>query len=64
MRSRRDPRLHLPLVGRAARIPNLGTVEVRVYDQQTRLEDSIALAALAICLVHRYHVNFDASRSR
>ena len=43
--------------------PNLGTVEVRVYDQQTRLEDSIALAALAICLVHRYHVNFDASEA-
>ena len=41
--------------------PNLGTVEVRVYDQQTRLEDSIALAALAICLVHRYHVNFAES---
>ncbi len=41
--------------------PNLGTVEVRVYDQQTRFEDSIALAALAICLVHRYHVNFAES---
>ena len=41
--------------------PNLGTVEVRVFDQQTRLEDSIALAALAICLIHRYHVNFAES---
>src|SRR3954454_22215998 len=40
--------------------PNLGTVEVRAYDQQTRLEDTISLAALAICLVHRYASNFDA----
>ena len=39
--------------------PNLGTVEVRAYDQQTRLEDTVALAALAICLVHRYAANFD-----
>ncbi len=42
--------------------PNLGTVEIRVFDQQTRLEDTIALAALAICLVHRYVVNFDDGR--
>ncbi len=42
--------------------PNLGTVEIRVYDQQTRLEDSVALAALAICLVHRYHINFGESK--
>lgn len=42
--------------------PNLGTVEIRVFDQQTRLEDTIALAALAICLVHRYHENFDRSK--
>jgi carboxylate-amine ligase len=39
---------------------NLGTVEVRAFDQQTRLADTIALAALAICLVHRYAGNFDA----
>ena len=42
--------------------PNLGTVEVRAYDQQTRLEDTIALAALAICLIHRYASNFDAGK--
>jgi glutamate---cysteine ligase / carboxylate-amine ligase len=39
--------------------PNLGTVEVRAFDQQTRLEDTIALAALAISLIHRYASNFD-----
>src|SRR4051794_20636266 len=42
--------------------PNLGTVEVRAYDQQTRLEDTIALAALAICLIHRYASNFEAEK--
>ncbi|MFN8160626.1 MAG: YbdK family carboxylate-amine ligase [Solirubrobacterales bacterium] len=41
--------------------PNLGTVEIRVYDQQTRLGDTVALAALGICLVHRYASNFEAS---
>ena len=40
--------------------PNLGTVEVRAFDQQTRLEDTISLAALSVCLVHRYASNFDA----
>ena len=39
---------------------NLGTVEIRAFDQQTRLDDSIAMAALGICLVHRYVKNFDA----
>jgi glutamate---cysteine ligase / carboxylate-amine ligase len=39
--------------------PNLGTVEVRVFDQQTRLEDTVALAALTLCLVRRYSSNFD-----
>ena len=39
---------------------NLGTVEIRAFDQQTRLDDSIAMAALGICLVHRYVNNFDA----
>jgi carboxylate-amine ligase len=42
--------------------PNLGTVELRVFDQQTRLEDTIALAALSVCLVHRYVDNFDAAK--
>jgi glutamate---cysteine ligase / carboxylate-amine ligase len=40
--------------------PNLGTVEIRAFDQQTRLEDTVALAALSVCLVHRYAANFDA----
>jgi carboxylate-amine ligase len=39
---------------------NLGTVEIRAYDQQTRLADTVALAALGACLVHRYVGNFDA----
>ena len=42
--------------------PDLGTVEIRAFDQQTRLEDTIALAALAICLVHRYASNFDEEK--
>ncbi len=33
--------------------PNLGTVEVRVFDQQTRLEHTIGFAALTQSLVHR-----------
>ena len=28
--------------------PNLGTVEVRVFDQQTRVEHTVALAALTV----------------
>ncbi|HKG35481.1 MAG TPA: YbdK family carboxylate-amine ligase [Solirubrobacterales bacterium] len=42
--------------------PNLGTIEIRVYDQQTRLEDTVSLAALAVCLVHRYVGNFDEGK--
>jgi carboxylate-amine ligase len=38
--------------------PNLGTVEVRVFDQQTRLEHTIALAAVVVTLVHRYASGF------
>lgn len=33
--------------------PNLGTVEVRVFDQQTRVEHTIGFAALAQSLAHR-----------
>jgi len=33
--------------------PNLGTVETRIFDQQTTLEHTIALAALTISLAHR-----------
>ena len=29
--------------------PNLGTVEARIFDQQTRVEHTIALAALTVC---------------
>lgn len=39
--------------------PKLGTVEVRVFDQQTRLDNTIALAAMVVALVHRYSVLFD-----
>jgi glutamate---cysteine ligase / carboxylate-amine ligase len=42
--------------------PNLGTVEIRVFDQQTLVEDTVALAALAISLAHRYVANFDAEK--
>jgi glutamate---cysteine ligase / carboxylate-amine ligase len=33
--------------------PNLGTVEVRIFDQQTRIEHTMALASLVVCLAHR-----------
>jgi carboxylate-amine ligase len=39
--------------------PNLGTVEVRVFDQQTRLEQTVALTALTVCLVRRMGTLFD-----
>lgn len=39
--------------------PNLGTVEVRAFDQQTGVEDTVALAALAVCLAHRYADGFE-----
>ncbi len=39
--------------------PNLGTVEVRVTDQQTRLEHTIGFAALTQSLVHRLSANYD-----
>jgi glutamate---cysteine ligase / carboxylate-amine ligase len=43
--------------------PNLGTVEVRVFDQQTRLEHTIALAAVVLALVHRYATGFVDGRA-
>jgi glutamate---cysteine ligase / carboxylate-amine ligase len=43
--------------------PNLGTVEVRVFDQQTRLESTVALAAMVVALVHRYSTLFDEGRA-
>jgi carboxylate-amine ligase len=39
--------------------PNLGTVELRVFDQQTRLEHTIGFAALAQALVYRLAANYD-----
>jgi carboxylate-amine ligase len=40
--------------------PNLGTVETRVFDQQTRLEDTAALAAMTQCLAHGLANLFDS----
>ncbi len=42
--------------------PNLGTIEVRMFDQQTHVHHTIGLAALSICLAHRYSVNFDEGK--
>jgi carboxylate-amine ligase len=39
--------------------PNLGTVEVRIFDQQTRLDHTIALTALTVALAHRSVQLFD-----
>jgi carboxylate-amine ligase len=40
--------------------PNLGTVETRIFDQQTTLEHTIGLAALTISLAHRMAALHDA----
>ena len=40
--------------------PNLGTVELRIFDQQTRLEHTVALTALSVCLAHRLCMLYDA----
>jgi carboxylate-amine ligase len=40
--------------------PNLGTVETRIFDQQTRVEQTMSLAALNICLAHRLCAAYDA----
>ncbi|MDP9188758.1 MAG: YbdK family carboxylate-amine ligase [Actinomycetota bacterium] len=39
--------------------PNLGTVELRVFDQQTRVEHTIGFAALAQSLAHRLATEYD-----
>jgi carboxylate-amine ligase len=44
--------------------PNLGTVEVRVYDQQTRVEHTIGFAALTAALAHYLSEQFDAGEPR
>jgi glutamate---cysteine ligase / carboxylate-amine ligase len=40
--------------------PRLGTVETRIFDQQTRVEHTVALAALTACLAHRLCALYDA----
>ena len=39
--------------------PNLGTVETRIFDQQTRVEHTISLAALIVSLAHRLCALYD-----
>jgi carboxylate-amine ligase len=39
--------------------PKLGTVETRIFDQQTRVEHTMALAALNICLARRFCAAYD-----
>jgi carboxylate-amine ligase len=40
--------------------PNLGTVETRIFDQPTRLEDTVGFAALTVALAHRFATLWDA----
>jgi glutamate---cysteine ligase / carboxylate-amine ligase len=40
--------------------PNLGTVETRIFDQQTRLEHTVALTALTVALAHRSAALYDS----
>jgi glutamate---cysteine ligase / carboxylate-amine ligase len=42
--------------------PNFGTVEVRVCDAQTRVEHTLALAALIQAMVHELAVGFEAGQ--
>jgi carboxylate-amine ligase len=42
--------------------PKLGTVEVRVCDQQTSLDDTLALAALTAAIARRFSASFDDGR--
>ncbi len=39
--------------------PRLGTVETRIFDQATRIEDTAAFAALTVSLAHRFASLFD-----
>jgi glutamate---cysteine ligase / carboxylate-amine ligase len=39
--------------------PNLGTVETRIFDQATRLEDTAAFAGLTQSLAHQFATMFD-----
>jgi carboxylate-amine ligase len=40
--------------------PNLGTVETRIFDQQTRVEHTVSLAALVASLAHRLCARYEA----
>ena len=42
--------------------PNFGTVETRVFDQQTTLDHTVALAALTIALAHHMSAFYDDER--
>jgi carboxylate-amine ligase len=39
--------------------PNLGTVELRVFDQQTRVEHTLGFAALGVALARRLAMDYD-----
>ena len=39
--------------------PNLGTIELRVFDQQTRVEHTIGFAAFAQALAHRLALDYE-----
>jgi carboxylate-amine ligase len=39
--------------------PNLGTIELRVFDQQTRIDSTIGFAALCQALAHRLASDYD-----
>jgi carboxylate-amine ligase len=43
--------------------PRLGTVETRIFDQQTRIEHTEALTALVASLAHRLATAFDAGET-
>jgi carboxylate-amine ligase len=43
--------------------PNLGTVEIRVCDSQTRVEHTVALAALIQAMVHELAEHFDSGQA-
>jgi carboxylate-amine ligase len=39
--------------------PDFGTVELRVFDQQTRIEHTVGFAALTVALAHRLAAGYD-----
>jgi carboxylate-amine ligase len=43
--------------------PTLGTVETRIFDQQTRVEHTVSLAALVCSLAHRSAAAYDAEEA-